>query len=297
MQVVGRVRGVGPPVAVRGRRIDHRRGGEHGERTSGTTGEHQDRLAVGAQQLDIGGADAAHRPDLGRQVGMEDRHHSGQAALDLFDVDDVRLGDAVLRPAGRGVVDLDRDHRVVRDLAAGQRVARSGLRRRLRLRAWPWGSSWQCVGFGVVLGVVDGVGVGVGVLDAVLLGGADENAELLVTGVSAACGVELQPVSAIVMAAKPASPVSTVRRPKAVPFVRRQAERRRHPGPTVSAAGGSVRTPTRRWVPVSSGRVGPVVRSGDPVRRSGQEISTGSITRCVDSWATASPSRLGSSTG
>src|SRR6478735_3725068 len=75
---------------------------------------------------------------------------------------------------------------------------------------------------GVGVGVGVGVAVGVGALDVVVVG-AEENSELLATGVSVACGAELQPVSAIVMAAKPASPVSTVRRPKAVPFARRQA--------------------------------------------------------------------------
>ena len=42
---------------------------------------------------------------------MEDRRESGEAAFDLFDVDDVGLVDAGLGPGGGHIVDLDGQRR------------------------------------------------------------------------------------------------------------------------------------------------------------------------------------------
>ena len=57
-------------------------------------------------------ADIAKRyTDGGRLPAGEDRDQPGGAALDLLDVGDVGRLQPELRPAGGGVVDLDRDHR------------------------------------------------------------------------------------------------------------------------------------------------------------------------------------------
>jgi hypothetical protein len=61
-------------------------------------------------------------PDLGRQLGLEDRQQAGDPALDLLDVHHVGLREPGLGARRRGVVDLDRQDTAVRDRLAGQPV-------------------------------------------------------------------------------------------------------------------------------------------------------------------------------
>ena len=58
------------------------------------------------------------------RCGVEDRHETGEPALDLLDVDEVGAVGADLRTSQRGVFDLDRDHRVLGRLQPGQRIDR-----------------------------------------------------------------------------------------------------------------------------------------------------------------------------
>ncbi len=79
---------------------------ERADRPTRTAGEDQRGRPEDRKQFGVGGADAANRPDLGGQRAVEDGEQPGEASLDLFHVDDVRVGQPVLGQAGRGVVDL-----------------------------------------------------------------------------------------------------------------------------------------------------------------------------------------------
>ena len=101
-----------------------------------------------------------------RRLGNRDVVDRDQASLgtfDLLDEGDVGLAQTDLRPGRRDVLHLDRDHLVIADLAAGQRIGR------------PWD-----VGVGVVVG--EGVGVGAADSPSRSWLGAAVNAGLLECG-------------------------------------------------------------------------------------------------------------------
>lgn len=92
-------------------------------RVPGRPGEGERDPAVVGKQSDVGFR-AAHRADASRHGRREDGQQSGEASLDGFDVDHVRIGDADPGVGRVCVIDLDRQHRAARE--PGQR---GGIRR------------------------------------------------------------------------------------------------------------------------------------------------------------------------
>ncbi len=93
--------------------VDQRRLAEPGVGVRRGAGVGEGHRAVAGQDARVRDPAAAHRPDLGRHPGGEDRVQPGQAALDRLDVDDVGGAEADPRPRRGGVVDLHREHRAV----------------------------------------------------------------------------------------------------------------------------------------------------------------------------------------
>ena len=87
--------------------IDQRRLEQELASDAVAAGVREERRVELAEEIEVAGSHGSDRTDLRRSGGVEDRRKSGEATLDLFDIDDVGLVDAGLGPSGGHIVDLD----------------------------------------------------------------------------------------------------------------------------------------------------------------------------------------------